>query len=167
MSSESDPTVLRAIAVTVEDVVTAQELNRTTPRYAVLRVTPPYSGRMRARLHIVDSGDGTPVDGGTDPTEAADEAVASGSSVPPIHLDPETLLDSSVPSYPRPAGTEDELRTDPDEAYTIERHHERHQKVIANWREDVVDAIKPETTIQTPTGPCDVEVTALGELPLD
>lgn len=164
MSSESDPTALRVVAVTVEDVVTAQELNRTTPRYAVLRITPPYSGRMRARLHTVDTGDGAPVDSGT---EAADEARESGSSVLPLHLDPETLLDPSVSSYPRPAETEDELRTNPDEAYTIERHHRRHQEAVADWREDVVDAIESETTIQTPAGPCDVEVIALGELQLD
>jgi len=162
MSTASDPTVLRVVAVTVEDVVTALELNRTTPRYAVLRITPPYSGRMRARLHIADTG-GQPVDGDTDTAETTE----AGDSVAPIHLDPETLLDSSLPSYPRPPETEDELRTDPDERYTIERHHERHQEVVADWREDVVDAIRDETTIQTPTGPCDVEITALGELPLD
>lgn len=49
-----DSTVIRSLAVHTDDVVRALE---TTARgdeetQAVLRVTPPFSGRMRARLHL-------------------------------------------------------------------------------------------------------------------
>lgn len=49
-----DPTGIRSLAVHTDDVVRALE---TTARgdadtQAVLRVTPPFSGRMRARLHL-------------------------------------------------------------------------------------------------------------------
>lgn len=81
-----DPTVVRSIAVTASDVVSALEARRRTGRRAVLRVTPPFSARMRARLHVEgregDYGDG----------------------LTPIHLHP-TRLVGDVPRYPAPDGT--------------------------------------------------------------
>lgn len=47
-----DPTSVRSVAVTREDVVRALELRERGGPRAVLRVTPPFSGRMRARLHV-------------------------------------------------------------------------------------------------------------------
>ena len=97
----TDPTVIRSIAVSVEDVVATAELNRTTSRRAALRVTPPYSGRMRARLHVERP-----------PAEAHDSVLSPS----PVHVAPDALL-GDVPSYPRPADTEDELRDDPTASY--------------------------------------------------
>ncbi|MFB6280871.1 MAG: hypothetical protein ABEH40_02495 [Haloferacaceae archaeon] len=88
-----DPTAIGSIAVTVEDVVAALEARRRTGRRAVLRVTPPFSGRMRARIHVAgrgserESGNG---DGNADPD--------------PVHLHPERLV-ADVPAYPDPGGT--------------------------------------------------------------
>lgn len=141
MSTDGDPTVIRSVAVTVEDVVTALELNRSTPREAVLRVTPPFSGRMRARLHVV--------------TVADDDET--------IHIDPDTLVGPAAPAYPSAADTEKQLRTDPTETYTVERHHEHHVDALADWRRAVVDAIQETATIHVPT-PHDIDVTALGDL---
>lgn len=142
MGSTDDPTDIRSLAVTVEDVVTALELTRSTPQYAVLRITPPFSGRMRARLHVV-------VDD-RDPET--------------LHVEPERLVESDVPSYPTAVETGAALRADPAETYTVERHHERHVEAVEDWRDTVADAIRQRTTIQTPTGPHDVDVTALGGL---
>jgi hypothetical protein len=47
-----DPTTVRSVAVTRGDVVRALELRERGGPRAVLRVTPPFSGRMRARLHV-------------------------------------------------------------------------------------------------------------------
>lgn len=47
-----DPRVIRSIAVSVEDVIAALEARERDRRDTVLRVTPPFSGRMRARLHV-------------------------------------------------------------------------------------------------------------------
>lgn len=79
-----DPAAIGTIAVTVEDVVAALESRRRTGRRAVLRVTPPFAGRMRARLHVAGRG---PDD---DPR--------------PIHLHPERLV-TDVPAYPEPGET--------------------------------------------------------------
>lgn len=147
MTVDGDPTAVRSLAVTVEDVVAALELNRTTARRAVLRVTPPFSGRMRARLHVVTD---------APPTDAEAE---------PLHVDPASLVGPGTPAYPSAVDTEAELRADPEETYTVDRHHERHLDAVADWRTAVADAIRSRATIETPAGPREVDVTTLGDAP--
>lgn len=146
MPSDGNPTAIRSLAVTVEDVVTALELNRTTARRAVLRVTPPFSGRMRARLHVTATDSDAPADG-------------------TLHVDPESLVAADAPEYPTAADTEDALRADPEATYTVERHHERHLDTVASWRRAVADAIRSRAAIETPAGSHDVEVRTLGDVP--
>jgi hypothetical protein len=143
MDGESnDPTRIRTLAVTAADAVSALEAREQRARPVVLRVTPPFSGRMRARLHVI-----------ADEDHEAPE---------PLHVTPEALLEESAPTYPRPAGTEDELRADPDAEYTVERHHSRHQEAMATWRERVHDYFRDSVTIETPFGPHEVTLTILG-----
>lgn len=137
----SDPTAIRSLAVTGEDLVAAVETNHTTDREAVLRITPPFSGRMRARLHLVHG-------------EAA--------SPRPVHVNPERLLGPERPAYPRPADTEDALRADPDEAYTVARHREYHAERVAAWRTSLRESVRDRATIETPAGPTEVDVHLLG-----
>lgn len=146
MPTAGDPTSIRSLAVSIEDVVTALELNKTTSRRAVLRATPPFSGRMRARLHVV-----------TDPDSETET----------IHVDPETLLEPDTPSYPTAVETESQLRADPDVHYTVDRHHDHHVEALARWRRAVSDGIRARVTIQTPAGPHEVDVTTLGDLPIE
>ncbi|KAB1194118.1 hypothetical protein GJR96_12025 [Haloferax sp. MBLA0076] len=130
----SDPTVVRSIAVTTEDVVSALEANRRASRHVVLRVTPPFYGRMRARIHLT-GGEGTDyVAGGegTDDTES-----------PPLHLDPESFFDASAPNYPEA----DDTRPDP---YEVETHHERHTAAVSEWRTAVRSHLRD--TVEFPTG---------------
>lgn len=131
---------IRSIAVTVEDVVAAVETNRTTDRTAVLRITPPARGRVRARLHRADTGD--------------DEET--------IHLDPERLLSGSAPAYPRPADTEDRLRADSDRTYDIETHRAEHERAVEAWRAAVGRSIRETVTLETDEGTREVDVAALG-----
>lgn len=143
MPTESeDPGDIRSIAVTAEDVVTATETNRTTDRTAVLRVTPPFSGRMRARLHVPQPDD-------------SDEDGA-------IHILPDTLVDPETPDYPRPAATEDELRADPDVEYTVERHREYHESAVEEWRREIHDAISDSVTLEADGTTHEVTVHVLG-----
>lgn len=135
-----DPGVIRSVAVTAEDVVAALEAREQSGTRVVLRATPPYSGRMRARLHVLDGDDDT-------------QAVTVG---------PGALLTEDAPRYPRPSETEDELRADPQAEYTVERHRERHERAVAEWREAVANHFVEETTVETPQGPQAVEVTVLG-----
>lgn len=149
MSEPPDPTIIRVIAVTVEDVITATEMNVTTSRHAVLRITPPFSGRMRARLHVEQEG------------EYGNETTR------PIHVDPASILADDAPSYPRPAETEDELRNDPTVTYTVDRHHEHHTAAVEEWRQSLSDAIRDRTRIDTPDGPHEIGISTLGTPPTD
>ncbi|WP_436933734.1 hypothetical protein [Halovenus marina] len=81
MAESPDPTVVSVVVVRAEDVVTALETNVTSGEHAVVRLTPPFSGRMRARLHV--------------------ERGAYDETPRPVHIDPETVLDDPPP-YPRP-----------------------------------------------------------------
>lgn len=139
-----DPTVVRSVAVAAEDIVAALESSRRSGRDAVLRLTPPFSGRMRARLHV-ESG-----------------AEAYHEEPTPVHVDPEALVAASAPDYPTPAETGDELRADPDETYTHERHRERHAEAVEEWRSAVTDHVAERLTLPTADGPHEVAVTLLG-----
>ncbi|WP_135824293.1 hypothetical protein [Halorussus ruber] len=126
-----DPRRIRSLAVTAADVVSAYEARQRSPRLLVLRVTPPFSGRMRARLH-----DPGPAVAGTDPQSDLD-AETGALLVPPRRF----VSEESIPEYPSPDETEDALREDPDEEFTVERHRERHVEAVEAWREAVADAI--------------------------
>lgn len=104
MSAERDDrTAIGSIAVTAGDVVAALEARRRTGRRAVLRVTPPFSARMRARLHVA----GREAEYG-DPR--------------PVHLHPDLLV-GDVPGYPAPTETAEPSTTvtrDPDPAASVD-----------------------------------------------
>lgn len=55
-AASDDPGRIRSIAVHRDDVSTALEATLRSDREVVLRVTPPFSGRMRARLHNLGPG---------------------------------------------------------------------------------------------------------------
>lgn len=144
MSGESgDPSGIRSLAITAEDLVAAVEANRTSDRRVVFRVTPPFSGRMRARLHDL-------------------RASGRTESPRPVRVDPESFLAPDAPAYPRPADTEDALRADPDEAYTVERHREYHAASVEAWRTALPGAVSERVTIDTPAGRTEVDVHVLG-----
>lgn len=153
MAGGDDPTAVRSVAVTARDVVAAYEATHQTERDAVLRVTPPFSGRMRARLHVRDAGSGGEV-------PAAADTGPDGAS--PLVIPPGDLL-ADAPDYPHPDDTEDLLRSDPDVEYTRERHRERHEAALARWRDAAEGAIADAVVVETPVGPHEVEVTVLGE----
>lgn len=142
---EADPTAVESVAVTASDLVAALETNRTTGRTAVLRVTPPFSGRMRARLHV--EGD-----------EAYDEPR-------PVHVPPRALVADDAPAYPTPAETEDALRADPDTEYTVDRHRDRHEAAAEEWRRELLGAVRDRATIETSAGSVTVDVSLLGDAP--
>jgi len=134
----SDPHAIRSIAVTVDDVVTALEANASADRGAVLRVTPPFSGRMRARIHVAG------VDGSYEGE--------------PIHLDPATLVEE-VPAYPTADETTGESPTSDDD---IETRRKRHTDRIEAWRETVRDRFRERISVDHPTGSLDVRLLTLG-----
>ncbi|MFB6303097.1 MAG: hypothetical protein ABEH78_09590 [Haloferacaceae archaeon] len=131
-SERDDPTAIRAIVVTAEDVVAALEARRRTGRRAVLRVTPPFAARMRARLHVAGRG--------------SDDGDSR-----PVNLHPERLVER-VPQYPEPGAT-GEPPSDP--ADDRER-----AASVATWRTAVGERIVDE--VRLPGTDNRVTVTALG-----
>jgi len=132
---EPDCAAIRSIAVHREDVVTALEASLRGDRRVVLRITPPFSGRMRARIH---------------------EATAGGAADGAIHVDPADLV-AAVPDYPEPDAT----GPDPGAAtgYDVEHHRERHAEAVARWRERAGDRIVDRVRLR---GDHAVDVVTLG-----
>lgn len=140
-----DPTVVRSLAVHAADVVSALEANATRDAEAVLRVTPPFNGRMRARLHLA-GGEGTY---DTDPE--------------PIHVPPERFVTEDAPAYPTPDETEDALRERVGEGgYTTERHREFHTERVEEWRAAVRNHLAERATLPISGGAHEVAVLTLG-----
>lgn len=136
-----DPTTVRHVVVHLDDVVTALEANARRDEGAVLRVTPPFSGRMRARLHLAGR-----------ESEYDDPA--------PLHVDPASLV-PDAPPFPDPDDTEDALRSAPDTEYTPERHRLAHADAVERWRKTVRESVTERATVETPAGPHEVEVATL------
>jgi len=137
MDPGAGPEAIRTVAVATADVVAALAHNRRNDEDAVLRVTPPFHGRMRARLHL-------DVDPSPDRTPS------------PVRIPPERLVDGErVPPLPGA----DETRPPADE-YSVEDHHDRHVGALEAWREAVRGAVVDEVELPAPGGP--VEVAALG-----
>jgi hypothetical protein len=153
--SASDPRRIGSVAVTGSDVIDALEATARGGREIVLRITPPFSGRMRARLH-----DAGAVDAADDPGAAAGESDGDATDAAPVHLPPERLV-ADPPAYPTVDDTEDELRAS-DTPYTRERHHERHQAAVEAWRATVRERLVEEVTLHTDAGPATVSVSYLG-----
>jgi len=121
----TDPSGLRSVAVSAQDLVAALEANESGDARTVLRVTPPFSGRMRARLHVVQG-------------DADDET---------LHIPPDTLLAASAPPYPTPDETADELRVDDAATYSVDRHREYHERRVAEWRDRLLDHVVGSVTL--------------------
>ncbi len=138
MAGDADPTAIRALAVSSEDVVNAFVYTRSNPGTAVLRVTPPFHGRMRARLHVYQ-------------LEDAHETGA-------IHIGPTRLLEETVvDSFPALEGTETALEADDPE--TVRKAH---AEALDAWRERAGGAIVDSVVLETAGGPHRVEVKHLG-----
>lgn len=125
----ADPTSIRSIAVRAEDVVDAFVYSRENPASAVLRVTPPFHGRMRARLHVYH----------------VDDAPETGA----IHVDPADLLDPSVvDAFPTMDAYEDRLAETGDPAGIRETRAED----LAAWREEALDGLVETVAVETDIG---------------
>ncbi len=128
--------------MTVDDVVTALEAVERSGRPVVLRITPPFYGRMRARLHVAGG------EGGYD------------GDVDPIHLDPRRLVDDDAPRYPEVDETEDRLEAE--EGYSTEEHRARHVEAVERWRAAVRSHVVGSIVVDAPGGPHEIEVKRLG-----
>lgn len=138
------PARIRSIAVHRDDVASALEATLRSDREVVLRVTPPFSGRMRARLHARDAGsaDSTPGESDDSPT--------------PIHVDPRDLV-AEVPPYPE---VDETAAAHPDA--DVETRRELHAEAVESWRERVKESVVSVVEIAVGDATREVDVTALG-----
>lgn len=144
---EGDPNSIRTIAVAREDVLDAFEYTRSNPGTAVLRLTPPFHGRMRARLHVY-----------------RDAGETAAIHVPAADL----LADDAVAAYPTLEDVESHLDTPndaehgDDDAPATERLREALADERDSWRERARESIVDELVLETADGAHRVDVTALG-----
>ena len=133
-----DPTTIRSLAVSPDDVANAYAYTQENPGEAVLRVTPPFHGRMRARLHVYHRDD-------TELTGA-------------LHVPPNAVIANDVVAdYP---SLEDELEdTDPSATAKIRK---RHADAVEEWQERARESIVDETTLETDEGSHRVEIKRVG-----
>lgn len=127
--ADTDLRRIRALAVHTDDVLDALEARERTESHVVLRTLPPFSGRMRARLHVVDGAGGTGEPGA-------------------VHFHPGVFVESP-PQYPRVDDTADELRATGE--YDVERHRERHEQTVEAWREAVRSRRREEVALRDPS----------------
>ncbi|AEH36855.1 hypothetical protein [Halopiger xanaduensis] len=142
----SDPTRIRSLAVSPEDAVNAYAYGRENPGEAVLRVTPPFHGRMRARIHVY----------------RVDDTQVTGA----VHVPPEDVIaDDALAAYPQLEDEFDDLAEDgvaelaDDEA---ERLRKRHAEAVEDWQERAETAIVETVTLETDDGSHRVDVKRLG-----
>ena len=157
--SSADPRRIGSLAVTESDVVDALEATARGGREIALRVTPPFSGRMRARLHAVgvvgdDEASGIPEQA----TGADDETRAPEAT--PVCVPPERFV-ADPPTYPTVDDTEDELRAS-EAPYTRDRHRERHRAAVEEWRQTVRARLVGSIAVPTDDGSTTVSVSYLG-----
>lgn len=107
-----DATVVETIVVKATELVTAVEASERD-RSTVLRVTAPFSPRMRARLHVRQNNDDS------DPRQ--------------VLLTPQQLLAEDYPALPRSDETATTLRSGSGE-YSVDRHHDAHTEAVEAWR---------------------------------
>jgi hypothetical protein len=135
MASEESPAAIRSIAVSADDVVDAFVYDRENPGAAVLRVTPPFHGRMRARLHVYHD----------------DDAHLTGA----IHFSPSVLLsDDIVDAYPR---LEDDRTRE-----SNEQARQHHAQAIEAWCKRASAEIVETVAIETDEGTRRIDLKTLG-----
>lgn len=136
---------------------------------------PTFSGRMRAGLHVPT--DSEVAGDRTGPSSADRHAVvttprttaegsgdqSTDSSQSPVHVTATELLTDGAPAYPRPAGTDDELRLNSDVEYIVGRHRARHERALEQWPDAVPENVVDRARLQLPRGELLVDVTVLGE----
>lgn len=136
MSEGYDPTVIRSLAVSADDVVDAFVYTFENPGAAVLRATPPFHGRMRARLHVY----------------RVDDARLTGA----VHVEPATLLpDPVVADYPSIESFDGRLDDSPASV------REARAEAMAAWRERAREAVVDAVTLDVDGDRHEVEVKRL------
>ena len=176
-----DPRTVDVLVVHADDVVAALAAT-AQGRETVLRVTPPFRGRQRARIHVVegvDGADGHSGGGATDDDDAIDHEDADGidaadaadagpvqradgaEAADPLHVPADAFVSDDAPSFPRASETEPTPAASPE--YDVDEHFERHEDAVADWRATITEHFRDRARTEAPGGErCEFEVRYLG-----
>ena len=139
MVGDDDPIAIRSLALSPADAADAYVYSQENPGEAVLRATPPFHGRMRARIHVYHVND-------TELTGA-------------IHVSPANIIeDDVVADYP---DLESAL-ADVDDPDAADELRERHAEAVEEWQQRARESIVDSVTLETSDGPHRVAVKTLG-----
>jgi len=154
------------VVVHADDVVAALAAT-AQGRETVLRVTPPFRRRQRARIHV--PGEET----GAGPSEArtreSGESRSAGERVhdehaagdaDPVSVPAAAFVDDAAPSFPRAPETEPAPAESPD--YDVDEHLERHEDAVAAWRAAVPEHFRETVTHEVGGATLAVDVKYLG-----
>ncbi|USZ71725.1 hypothetical protein [Natronosalvus halobius] len=134
-----DPTTIRSLAVAAEDVVNAFVYTRENPGRAVLRATPPFHGRMRARLHVY----------------RVDDSPETGA----VHVEAASLLDAeTVAGYP----TLEDIEQRVDGEASAETVREQRADALEVWADRARESIVESAAFETTDGSHRASVSTLG-----
>ncbi|WP_436344959.1 hypothetical protein [Natronorubrum sp. FCH18a] len=135
---DDDPTAIRSLALSPADAADAYAYTQENPGEAVLRVTPPFHGRMRARIHVY----------------RLDDTELTGA----VHVPPADVIERDVlDDYPT-------LETELEDVVPAETDHVRkqHAEAVEEWQARARDAIVDAVTLETDDGPHSVDVKRIG-----
>ncbi|SFB87291.1 hypothetical protein SAMN05444422_102502 [Halobiforma haloterrestris] len=136
--ADDDPSAIQSIAISPDDAVDAYVYTRENPGEAVLRITPPFHGRMRARIHVY----------------RVDDAHVTGA----VHVSAaEVIEDDVLEEYPQLEG---ELESVDDAE--AERLRKRHAEAVEEWQERAAEAIVDAVALEVDGERREVEVKPLG-----
>ncbi|WP_222918114.1 hypothetical protein [Natrinema sp. SYSU A 869] len=139
-AEDDDPSAIRSVALSPEDAVDAYVYSRENPGDAVLRVTPPFHGRMRARIHVY----------------RVDDTELTGA----VHLSPAAVIaDDVVAEYPDLESALADADDDPAEADQI---RERQAEAVEDWQARAREAIVDSVALETADGTHRVDLKTLG-----
>ncbi|MFC6955048.1 hypothetical protein [Halorubellus litoreus] len=154
-----DPRTVDVLVVHADDVVAALAAT-AQGRETVLRVTPPFRRRQRARIHV--PGEMKPKQAVPPESNPAGEtALSDGTDVDPLLVPADAFVDEHAPSFPRAPDTEPKPAESPE--YDVEEHFDRHEDAVADWRERVPEHFRERTHVTGPNDErCEFEVRYLG-----
>lgn len=162
-----DPRDVDVVVVHADDVVTALAAT-AQGRETVLRVTPPFRRRQRARIHMPGENAGptpddapTPEPGEGSPPEArrVHDRHAGGDAAP-VSIPAAAFVDDAAPSFPRAPETEPTPAASSD--YDVDEHFERHEDAVAAWRKIVPEHFRDTVTHELDDASLEFDVKYLG-----
>lgn len=147
------------LVVHADDVVAALAAT-AQGRETVLRVTPPFRRRQRARIHVPGEM-GAQQAAPPEANPAEDSEPSEDTDVEPLLVPADAFVDEHAPSFPRAPDTEPKPAESPE--YDVDEHFERHEDAVADWRERVPEHFRERTRATGSSDErCEFEVRYLG-----